>query len=49
MLKDYFNMVRNKNILPNKEEMKKKAIDLIKIDIELNCKSPNYYAEAFKD
>ena len=49
MLKDYFNMVRNKKVYANKKDMKKKALDLIKCDIELNCKSPNYYAEAFKN
>ena len=47
MLKDYFNDVRNKAVVPDKVEMKKKAINLIKSDIELNIKSPNYYAAAF--
>jgi hypothetical protein len=43
MLKLYLRDLKIKHICPDKDTVKKKLINQLHTDIELNVKSPNYY------
>ena len=43
MIKGYLRIVKYKEVIPDKEKLKKDLIHQLGSDIELGVKSPNYY------